>query len=119
MRKGTKMSKKAVIGVYDSLAKAEEAELLLEEAYLPVGQISLIAPRMEDGKIEGDITARGVADVVADTGVRLGREQVDEYERVLKEGKHLLIFHGSGDQAAQAYQALEHTDNDELRLLGE
>ena len=113
------MSKKAVVGIYDSLAKAEEAELRLEEAYLPVGQISLIAPRMEAGEVEGDITARGVADVVGDACIQIGREQVDEYEQALQEGKSLLIFCGDADQVAQAYQALEHTDNDELTLLGE
>jgi hypothetical protein len=113
----TKMSKKAIVGVYDSQAKAERAELLLEEAYLPVGQISLIVPRMEAGEVEGDITARGMAAAVADTGVRLGAAQIDECERMLQEGKSLLIFYGDADQVAQAYQALEHTDNYELTML--
>ena len=111
------MSKKAVIGIYDSLAKAEESEFRLEEAYLPVGQISLIAPRMEAGEVEGDITARSVADVVGDACIPIGREQVDEYEQALQAGKVLLIFCGDADQVAQAYQALEHTDNDDLTML--
>jgi hypothetical protein len=113
-----KMTEKAVIGVYDSLAKAEKAELRLEEAHLPVGQMSLIAPRLEAGEVEGDITARGVAGAVVGTGVRLDEKQVDAYVRVLQEGRHLLIFVGDAEQVAQAYQVLGHTDNDELTMLG-
>jgi len=112
------MPARAVIGFYDSLAKAEEAEFRLEEAQLPVGQLSLIAPKEEAGELEGDITESEVADAVADTGLRLAKAQVDAYERLLKEGKHLLIFTGDVDQVARAYQALGHTDNDQLTILG-
>jgi len=113
------MTTKTVIGVYDSLAKAEKAELHLEEVQLPVGLMSLIAPSMEDGQVVGDITAHEVAEKVADTGVRLAKDQIAGYEEALKEGKLLLIVHGDGDQVARAYQALENTDNDDLVLLGE
>jgi tRNA A58 N-methylase Trm61 len=113
-----KVSTNAVIGIYENLARAEKAELRLEEAYLPVGQMTLIAPEMEDGEVTGAITARQAADVLASSGVQFGPEQVDKYEQVLQKGKHLLIFSGNVNQVAQAHQALEHTDNDELTLLG-
>jgi hypothetical protein len=109
---------KAVVAIYESLDKAEKAEFLLEEVHLPVGQMSLFAPRMEDGEVEGDITARAVADAVADTGVRLDTEQLEEYERVLKQGWTLLIFHGDSDQVAKAQRALEDSDSEELTLVG-
>ena len=112
------MPTKAVVGIYDSVAKAEKAEFLLEEVHLPVGQMSLLAPRMEAGKVEGGITARDVAGAVADTGVRLDTEQIEEYQRVLKEGRALLIFHGDSDQVAKAQRALEDSDSEELTILG-
>jgi hypothetical protein len=112
------MSPKAVVGIYDSLAKAEEAELVLEGVYLPVGQMSLVAPKLEDGKVEGGITARDVAKAIAGTGIRLARDQMTEYEQALDEGKLLLFFYGDGNQVAQAYQALGNTDHDDLTLLG-
>jgi hypothetical protein len=112
------MFTQAVVGVYDSLARAEKAEFRLEEAHLPVGQMTLLAPKVEDGQIAGPITAPGVAEAVAEAGVRLDGAQIMEYERQLQAGKPLVIFAGDADQAARAYRALEHTDNDELTLLG-
>jgi len=112
------MSTKAVVGIYGSLAKAEKAEFLVEEAHLPVGQMSLFAARTEDGKVEGDITPRAVADAVADTGVRLDTDQIEEYEQILKEGKALLIFRGDSGQVARAHRALEHSDSEELTIVG-
>jgi hypothetical protein len=112
------VSTKAVVGIYESLAKAEKAEFLLEEVHLPVGQMSLFAPRMEAGEVEGDITARSVADAVADTGVRFDKGQIEEYERVLKEGRALLIFHGDSGEVARAHRALEDSDNEELTIVG-
>jgi ribosomal protein L9 len=97
--------------------KAEKAEFRLEETHLPVGQMSVIAPKMEDGQVTGIITAHQVADALADTGVQFDAGQIEKYEQMLKEGKHLLIFAGNADQVAQAHQALEHTDNDGLKLL--
>jgi hypothetical protein len=67
----------------------------------------------------GHVPAWGVAAAVAGTGIRLGAVQIDEYERMLQDGKSLLIFYGNADQVAQAYQALEHTHNDELAMLEE
>jgi hypothetical protein len=117
MRKETKMSAKAVIGVYDSLAKAEKAELRLEEAHLPVGQMSLIAPRMEAGEVVGEFTAPGVAKVIASAGVKPPEEQIAGYEQALETGKHLVIFHGDAEQVAEAYRAMGSEPNDELALL--
>ena len=111
------MTSRAMIGVYDSLAKAEKAELRLEEAHLPVGQMSVIAPRMEAGEVEGDFAAGDVASAIASTGVRLPEEQIAEYEQALKMGKLLLIFHGDSAQVSEAYRALGNTPNDELTLL--
>ena len=111
------MSTTAVVGIYDSYAEAETAEFRLEEAHLPVGQMSVIAPRMEDGKVEGDISARGVANTIASTGVRPSREQIAGYEQALRTGKHLLIFQGDAEQVAEAYRALGNTAHDELALL--
>jgi hypothetical protein len=111
------MSTKAVVGIYDSLAKAEKAELRLEEAHLPVGQMSLIAPRMEGGEVEGDFTVRAVANAIASTGSQPPKEQIAGYEQALKTGKHLLIFRGDAEQVAEAYHALGNTPHDELTLL--
>jgi hypothetical protein len=111
------MSTKAVIGVYDSLAKAEKAELSLEEAQLPVGQMSLIAPKMEAGEVKGGFTVGEVANVLASTGVQLPKEQVVGYDEALLVGKHLLIFQGDAEQVAEAYRALGKTPNDKLTLL--
>ena len=111
------MSATAVVGIYDSYAEAEKAEIRLEEAHLPVGQMSVIAPRMDDGEVEGDITARGVANTLASTGIRPAGEQIAGYEQALKTGKHLLIFHGDAEQVAEAYRALRNTVHDRLTLL--
>jgi len=111
------MPAKTVIGVYDSLAKAEKAELRLEEAHLPVGQMSLIAPKMEAGGVVGDFTAGNVAQALASTGVQPPKEQIAGYEQALKIGKHLLIFYGDAEQVAGAYRALGHTPHDALTLL--
>jgi hypothetical protein len=117
MRKETEMSSRTVIGVYDSLAKAERAELYLEDAHLPVGQMSLIAPKMEAGEVERDFTAREVAKAIASIGVQPPKERIARYEQALKTGKHLLIFHGDAEQVAEAYRALENTPHSELTLL--
>jgi hypothetical protein len=112
------MVKKAVIGIYDSLTKAEEAELLLGDVHLPMGQVSLIAPRMEAGEVHGDITAREVAETVATSGVQLSKEQAAEYEQALKEGKPLLVFYGDEKMVAKAYRALKNSEDVELTVLG-
>ena len=111
------MSSRTVIGVYDGLAKAEKAELRLEEAHLPMGQMSLLAPRMEAGEVEGDFTAREVAKAIASTGIKPPKEQAAGYEQALKTGKHLLIFRGDAEQVAEAYRSLKNTPHDELTLL--
>jgi hypothetical protein len=117
MRKETKMPSRSVIGVNDSLAKAEKAELRLEETHLPVGQTSVIAPKMEAGEVEGDFTAGQVAKAMASIGVQPRKEQIAGYDQALKTGKHLLIFRGDAEQAAEAYHALENTPHEELTLL--
>jgi hypothetical protein len=111
------MSKKAVTGVYDSLANAEAAELLLGDVHLPVGQEFLISAQMEAGKAHGNITARQVAEAMAGAGVPLAKEQIAGYEQALRAGKLLLIFHGDDQMVAKAYHALGDTDNDELVVL--
>jgi hypothetical protein len=112
------MSNKVVIGVYDSLAKAEVAELLLGDVHLPVGEEYLISADMEAGRVHGHITERGVADAVADAGVSLTKERSIEYEQLLQAGKLLLIFYGDDETVTKAYQALEGTDHEGLTLLG-
>jgi ribosomal protein L9 len=114
----TEMSEKVVIGVYDSLAKAEAAELLLGDVHLPVGQEFLIAADMEAGKVRGNITAREVAERLADAGVPLAKEEIAGYEQALKAGKLLLVFHGDGEMVAKAHHALGNTDHEELTVLG-
>jgi ribosomal protein L9 len=118
MRMETEMSEKAVIGVYDSLSKAEAAELLLGDVHLPVGQEFLVAADMEAGKVHGNITAREVANALADTGVPLAKEDITGYEQALKAGKLLLIFHGDEGMVTKAYDALGNTDHEELTVLG-
>jgi len=114
----TQMSNQVVIGVYDSLAKAEAAELLLGDVHLPVGQEFLISADMEAGKVHGNITARQVAEILANADVPVAKEQIAGYEQALKEGKLLLIFHGNEEMVARAYEALANTDHEELKLLG-
>ena len=111
------MSKKVVIGVYDSLAKAEEAELLLEEAHLPVGQMSLLDPNTEAQKVYGRITTREVDETLATSGIHPAEEQIAGYGQLLNEGKFLLVFRGDANQAVKAYRALGSTDNDDLKAL--
>ena len=113
----TEMSKKAVIGVYDNLAKAEAAELLLGDVHLPVGQEYLVSANMEAGKVQGNITAREVVDALAGAGVPLSNEQITEYEEALKAGKLLLVFHGDEGMVTRAHDALANTDHGELTLL--
>jgi hypothetical protein len=115
----TEMSKKAVIGVYDSLHKAEAAELLLGDAHLPVGQEYLVSADTESGKAREDITARGVAKGLAEAEVPPTEEQIAEYEDALKAGNTLLVFHGSQEMVAKAYHALGNTNSDGLTVLGE
>jgi len=111
------MIARAMIGVYDSLAEAEKAELHLEEAYLPVGQMSLIAARMEGGEVKEDLAARDVADAIASTDVRPSKKQIAGYKQALSTGKYLLIFNGDAEQVASAYRALRNTPNDQLALF--
>jgi len=115
----TEMSTKALISVYDSLSKAEAAELLLGDLHLPVGQEYLVSADVEARQVHGNITAREVADALADAGVQLANERVAEYEEALKEGKLLLVFHGDEEMVTKAYHALGNTDNDELTVLGD
>lgn len=114
----TQMSKKAVIGVYDNLAKAEAAELLVGDVHLPVGQGYLVAADREAHQVQGNITAREVTSALADTGVPLAEEQIAEYEKVLKSGKLLLVFYGDEEMVTKAYDALGNTDHEELTVLG-
>ena len=103
--------------VYDSLAKAEAAELRLGDVQLPVGQEYLVAVNMEAGKVRGNMAARDVADTLADAGVPLAKEEIVGYEQALKAGKLLLIFHGDEEMVTKAYHALGNTDNDEPKVL--
>ena len=111
------MTSRSVIGVYDSLSKAEKAELRLEETHLPVGQMSLIAPKTEAGEVKDDFASGQVASALASAGARPSREQIAGYEQALKAGKHLLIFHGDPKHVTEAYHALEDTSADELTSL--
>jgi hypothetical protein len=54
---------------------------------------------------------------MASIGVQPRKEQIAGYEQALKTGKHLLIFRGDAEQAAEAYHALENKPHDELTLL--
>ena len=114
----TQMSRKVVIGVYDSLGRAEAAELLLGDVHLPVGQEFLVAADMEAGNFQGNITAREVAETLADAGVPLAQEEIVGYEEALKAGKVLLIFHGNEKMVTKAYDTLGNTDQEGLTLLG-
>lgn len=113
----TEKSKKAVIGIYDSLAKAEEAELLLEEVHLPVGQMSVLDPNMEAQEVYGRITTREVAETLAASGIHLAEEQLARYRQALNEGKFLLVFRGDANQAVKAFRVMGSSDNDDLKVL--
>jgi hypothetical protein len=111
------MSKKVVIGVYDGLAKAEEAELRLEEMRLPVGQMSLFAQNSEEEQPDRTIMLNDVSSIIAGTGVQLTRDQIAEYQQMLRNGKILLVFRGDAEEVAQAHEVLGRSENEDLSVL--
>jgi hypothetical protein len=115
----TESSENLVIGVYDSLAQAERAEMHLEEAQLPVGQISVFVVDTEGENSNGNrnITAPEIAETLAASGIQLGQEQVARYEQALDGGKLLLIFRGNAEQVAKAKHVLGNTNADELAIV--
>ncbi|MGD2041362.1 MAG: hypothetical protein PVH11_11080 [Anaerolineae bacterium] len=113
----TEGSKDFVIGIYDSLAQAERAEMHLEEAQLPVGQMSMLAVDTEAEKDKGNITAHEVAETLTASGIQLGQKQIARYEQALDGGKLLLIFRGNAEQVAKADHVLGNTDADGLAIL--
>ena len=117
--KTLEIPKKVVIGVYDSLAKAEEAELRLEEMHQPVGQMSLFAQNSEEGQSDRTIMLHDVTSIVTGTGVQLARDQIAEYQQALRNGKILLVFRGDSEEVAQAYEALGRAETGDLSVLGE
>lgn len=117
VRKETEMSNKAVIGVYESLARAEAAELHLGDVDLPVGQEFLVSAKMEARRVQGKVTARDVAKALG-AGIPFGEERIADYEEILQAGKLLLVFYGDDETVTKAYHALENTEHEELELLG-
>lgn len=67
------MSDQSVIGVYDTMSKAEEAIRTLSRSGFPITQISITAQNLESEKeVHGYITAGDVAKTVAGTGAWVG-----------------------------------------------
>jgi hypothetical protein len=62
------MSEQSVIGVYDSLSKAEEAVYKLDWAGFPIKQVSIVGQHLEQEDVQGYVT---VADI-ARRGLRVG-----------------------------------------------
>jgi hypothetical protein len=120
MQTGTRneMTKKVVIGVYNGLARAEDAELRLEEAHLPVGQMSLFAQNPEEEQSDRTVMQHDITSIVAGTGVQLARDQIAGYQQVLRNGKILLVFRGDAEEVAQAYEALGRSENEDLSVMG-
>ncbi len=67
------MSNTSVVGVYDSMVKAEEAVRQLDKGGFPVKQISIVAQDLESEKqVHGFVTAGDVAKSGAGTGALVG-----------------------------------------------
>lgn len=67
------MSDQSVIGVYDTMSKAEEAIRTLSRSGFPITQISITAQNLESEKeVHGYITAGDVAKTGAGTGAWVG-----------------------------------------------
>ena len=62
------MSEQSVIGVYESLSKAEEAVYKLDWAGFPIKQVSIVGQHLEQEEVQGYVT---VADI-ARKGLRAG-----------------------------------------------
>jgi hypothetical protein len=67
------MSEQSVIGVYDSLPKAEEAVRMLDRGGFPIKQISIVGQSTEHERdVQGYVTVEDLAKKGASTGALAG-----------------------------------------------
>jgi hypothetical protein len=67
------MTQQSVVGVYDSMAKAEAAVRMLDRDRFPIQQVSIVARNLESEKeIHGYVTAGDVAKSAAGLGAWVG-----------------------------------------------
>jgi len=162
------MSERSVVGIYNTMAQAEEAVHTLDHAGFPVKHISIVTQNLASDKtVHGyitpgdDLSARGAAAgawiggllslligtaflwipgfgpllvvgrlaalllagvegtmVGVATGSLLGalaswgiaEERILDYEKQLREGKHLVIVYGTTEEVDKAHALLQETD---------
>jgi uncharacterized membrane protein len=168
------MSERSVVGVYHTMAQAEEAVHRLDRAGFPVKHISIVTQNLASDKTPHgfitrgeDLTARGAvtgawiggllsllmgaaflwlpgfgpllvvgrlaallvagaegAMVGAATGSLLGalaswgiaEEHILDYEKQIREGKHLVIAYGTAEEVEKAHAILQETEAGALRV---
>ena len=168
------MSERSVVGIYHTMAQAEEAVHRLDRAGFPVKHISIVTQNLASGKaIHGyitpgdDLTARGAVTgawiggllslligsaflwlpgfgpllvigrlaalllagvegsiVGAATGSLLGalanwgiaEEHILDYEKQVREGKHLVIAYGTAEEVDKAHTILQETEAGALHV---
>ena len=81
------MPEQSVIGIYDTMSKAEQAVRQLDREGFPIQQVSII-----------------------------GHDSERELEEHLRAGKYLLIAHGSAEDVERAHQLLHRSGAEELNL---
>lgn len=168
------MSERSVVGIYDTMAQAEEAVHRLDRAGFPVKHISIVTQNLAGGKTThgyitpgDDLTARGAVTgawiggllslligaaflwipgygpllvvgrlaallvagvegtmVGAATGSLLGalaswgiaEEHILDYEKQVREGKHLVIVYGTAEEVDKAQAILQETEAGALHV---
>jgi len=162
------MSERSVVGIYDTMAQAEEAVHRLDRAGFPVKHISVVTQNLTSDNTthgyimpSGDLTVRGAVTgawiggllslligsaflwlpgfgpllvigrlaalllagvegtmVGAATGSLLGalanwgiaEEHILDYEKQVREGKHLVIAYGTAEEVDKAHAILQETE---------
>ena len=156
------MTEHSVVGIYDTMAQAEEAVHTLDQAGFPVKHISIVTQSLASDKtIHGyitpgdDLTPRGAAIgaaflwvpgfgpllvvgrlatllltgvegalLGAATGSLLGalanwgiaEEHILDYEKQVREGKHLVIVYGTAEEVDKAQAILQETEAGALHV---
>ena len=110
------MSEKLIVGVYHSLAEAENAVAELDRHGFPIGQVSIVAKEFEDeDKPSSKLnrTAHKTGSLKDWFGKHfawiLSRPHFVGYEKHFQAHKYLLVAHGTEDQIAWAWGIIRET----------
>jgi Heat induced stress protein YflT len=139
------MPEQSVVGVYETLAKAEQAVRELDRQGFPLQQVSIIGHDADrELQVQGDVTVedeakqgvRSAALAVGAFGLLAGAvagaawggvlggllgwavstQHFLKYEEHLRAGKYLVIAHGSAEEVERARHILDHSGVEELHL---